>query len=69
MRLLIALVLFLWWLSLNAKEADFISDLEYGLALYKTLGVLRARNAMALKANNKKSPFIMKKAKKNPLRP
>ncbi|MGN8431122.1 c-type cytochrome, partial [Helicobacter pylori] len=24
MRLFIALVLFWWWLSLNAKEADFI---------------------------------------------
>lgn len=35
MRLFIALVLFWWWLSLNAKEADFISDLEYGMALYK----------------------------------
>ncbi|AGT73505.1 c-type cytochrome [Helicobacter pylori] len=34
MRFAVMLVL-LGWLSLSAKETDFISDFEYGLALYK----------------------------------
>ncbi len=68
MRLLIALGLSL--LSLNAKEADFISDLEYGLALYKNPRGIACAKCHGIKGEKQEITFYYEKGeKKNPLRP
>lgn len=69
MRLFIALVLFWWWLSLNAKEADFISDLEYGMALYKNPRGVACAKCHGIKGEQQEITFYYEKARKNPLRP
>lgn len=63
MRLLIALVL-LWWLSLNAKEADFISDLEYGMALYKNPRGVACAKCHGVKGEKQEITFYYEKGEK-----
>ncbi len=69
MRLFIALVLFWWWLSLSAKEADFISDLEYGLALYKNPRGVACAKCHGIKGEKQEITFYYEKGEKNSLRP
>ncbi|GAA9141153.1 c-type cytochrome [Helicobacter pylori] len=64
MRLLIALVLFLWWLNLNAKEADFISDLEYGMALYKNPRGVACAKCHGVKGEKQEITFYHEKGEK-----
>lgn len=69
MRLFIALVLFGWCLSLSAKEADFISDLEYGMALYKNPRGVACAKCHGIKGEKQEITFYYEKGEKNPLRP
>ncbi len=64
MRLLIALVLFWWWLNLNAKEADFISDLEYGMALYKNPRGVACAKCHGIKGEKQEITFYHEKGEK-----
>ncbi|GAA9280478.1 c-type cytochrome [Helicobacter pylori] len=64
MRLLIALVLFWWWLSLNAKEADFISVLEYGMALYKNPRGVACAKCHGIKGEKQEITFYYEKGEK-----
>lgn len=64
MRLLIAPILFLWWLSLNAKEADFISDFEYGLALYKNPRGVACAKCHGIKGEQQEITFYYEKGEK-----
>ncbi|MGL2725702.1 c-type cytochrome [Helicobacter pylori] len=64
MRLFIALVLFGWWLSLNAKEADFISDFEYGLALYKNPRGIACAKCHGIKGEKQEITFYYEKGEK-----
>ncbi|GAA7521046.1 c-type cytochrome [Helicobacter pylori] len=64
MRLFIALILFLWWLSLNAKEADFISDLEYGMALYKNPRGVACAKCHGIKGEKQEITFYHEKGEK-----
>ncbi|GAA8988053.1 c-type cytochrome [Helicobacter pylori] len=64
MRLFIALVLFLWWLNLNAKEADFISDLEYGMALYKNPRGVACAKCHGVKGEKQEITFYHEKGEK-----
>ncbi|GAA7119686.1 c-type cytochrome [Helicobacter pylori] len=62
MRLFIALVL--GWLSLNAKEADFISDLEYGMALYKNPRGVACAKCHGIKGEQQEITFYYEKGEK-----
>ncbi|WP_187848451.1 c-type cytochrome [Helicobacter pylori] len=62
MRLFIALVLL--WLSLNAKEADFISDLEYGMALYKNPRGVACAKCHGIKGEKQEITFYYEKGEK-----
>ncbi|RVZ03330.1 cytochrome c [Helicobacter pylori] len=64
MRLFIALVLFFGWLSLNAKEADFISDLEYGMALYKNPRGVACAKCHGIKGEKQEITFYYEKGEK-----
>ncbi|GAA8003502.1 c-type cytochrome [Helicobacter pylori] len=64
MRLFIALVLFGWWLSLGAKEADFISDLEYGMALYKNPRGVACAKCHGIKGEKQEITFYYEKGEK-----
>ncbi|GAA7529290.1 c-type cytochrome [Helicobacter pylori] len=64
MRLFIALVLFGWWFSLNAKEADFISDLEYGMALYKNPRGVACAKCHGIKGEKQEITFYYEKGEK-----
>ncbi len=64
MRLFIALILFGWWLSLNAKEADFISDLEYGMALYKNPRGVACAKCHGVKGEKQEITFYYEKGEK-----
>ncbi|MGL2421232.1 c-type cytochrome [Helicobacter pylori] len=62
MRLFIALVL--GWLNLNAKEADFISDFEYGLALYKNPRGVACAKCHGIKGEQQEITFYYEKGEK-----
>ncbi|MGL2837272.1 c-type cytochrome [Helicobacter pylori] len=62
MRLLIALGLSL--LSLNAKEADFISDFEYGMALYKNPRGVACAKCHGIKGEQQEITFYYEKGEK-----
>ncbi|MGL2467132.1 c-type cytochrome [Helicobacter pylori] len=62
MRLLIALGLSL--LSLNAKKADFISDWEYGLALYKNPRGVACTKCHGIKGEQQEITFYYEKGEK-----
>ncbi len=64
MRLFIALVLLGWWLSLSAKEADFISDLEYGMALYKNPRGVACARCHGIKGEKQEITFYYEKGEK-----
>ncbi len=62
MRLFIALVISLF--NLNAKEADFISDLEYGMALYKNPRGIACAKCHGIKGEKQEITFYYEKGEK-----
>ncbi|WP_029567418.1 c-type cytochrome [Helicobacter pylori] len=62
MRLLIALVISLF--NLNAKKADFISDLEYGMALYKNPRGVACVKCHGIKGEKQEITFYYEKGEK-----
>ncbi len=62
MRLLIALVISLF--NLSAKEADFISDFEYGMALYKNPRGVACAKCHGIKGEKQEITFYHEKGEK-----
>ncbi len=68
MRFAVMLVL-LGWLSLGAKETDFISDSEYGLALYKNPRGVACAKCHGIKGEKQEITFYYEKGEKKSFTP